>query len=51
MSTSVGIYTSGVNVYKMNQLYSSVGILSPSLTGMYKNNSLAKEMFMDVLAE
>ena len=51
MSMAVGMYTSGVNVYKMNELCSSVGILSPSLTGMYKNNTLAKKDIMDVSRE
>ena len=51
MSISVGMYISRVNVHKKNELCSYVGILSPSLTGMYMNNSLVEKNVMDVLAE
>ena len=51
MSMAVGMYTSGVNVYKLNEFCSSVGILSPSLTDIYKNNSLVKKEIMDVSRE
>ena len=51
MNMSVDMYTSGVNVYKNNEFYTSTGILLPSLMGIQKNNSLIKEMVMDVSTE
>ena len=47
LSMAIGMYCSATNVTKMNKMCSLVGITSPSLNGIYKNNKMLKHQIFD----
>ena len=51
LSMAVGMYCSATNATKMNEMCSMVGITSPSLNGMNKNNRMLKHQIFDFSIE
>ena len=51
LSMAVVMYCSATNVTKMNEMCSLVGIASPSLNRMYKNNRMLKHQILEFSTE